>query len=105
MDKNYYEEAANWWTSKIVSSKDFKFTDSNLRHIKDFEMVLSQQIKEITSLNGSLNISTCDSRSELLDKIALYTGLNATIPAGFEMKIIFPNIFVYNSVGALEAYF
>ena len=41
----------------------------------------------------------------LLDKIALYTGLNEPIPAGFEMKIIFSNIFIYNYTGTLVAYF
>ena len=105
MNRNYYEEAANWWTSQIVGSKDFEFTDSNIHNINEFERVLSQQIKEIISMNGSLDISTCDSRNALLDKIALYTGLNEPIPAGFEMKIIFSNIFIYNYTGALVAYF
>lgn len=103
MKKNYYEEAAQWWASKIVGSKGFNFDDAD--NIKEFERVLSQQIKELCSINATLNISTCGSRNALLDKIALYTNLNNPIPSGFEMRIIFSNIFVYNDDGALVAFF
>lgn len=105
MNRNYNEEAANWWVSQIVGSKDFKFTESNSENINEFERVLSQQIKEIINLNGSLDISTYDSGDTLLDKIAQYTGLDEPIPLGFNMKIILNHIFVYNSSGTLEAYF
>lgn len=102
---NYYEIAANWWATQILSSKDIRFTDSNLQNVAEFEKVLSLEIKKIISMNGSLDISTFDSRNKLLDKIALYTNLSLPIPSGFEMKIIFSTIFIYNSKGTLEAYY
>ena len=103
--KNHYEVAANWWATKILNSKDFRFTFSNLQHVNDFERVLSMEIKKNVDMNGSLDISTCDSRNKLLDKVALYTNLDITIPSGFEMRIIFNSIFIYNSEGALEAFY
>ncbi|MBQ2937264.1 MAG: hypothetical protein IJE05_00025 [Clostridia bacterium] len=103
--ENYYEVAANWWATQILSSKDFRFTNPNLQHLVEFEKILSLEIKKIISMNGFLDISTCDSRNKLLDKIAIDTNLDLPIPSGFEMKIIFSTIFIYNSKGVLEAYY
>lgn len=99
IEKNSYNElAANWWASQIRKSQK-----GPIQGLESFEESLAAKINHLTSLNGSLNISTYGSRSYLLDEIAAESNLQANIPIGFEMKILFNNVFVYDSCGLLVA--
>ena len=100
MTKNYCKTAANWWAKKIQKTES-----KPIRGLELFEERLSSQINYLTSINGTLAISTLYSSSKLLDEIAFYSGLTANIPSGYEMRIFFNNIFVYNSYGELVANF
>ena len=104
MKKNYNEFAANWWANKIQSSET-----SNIHGLSLFEDILSSRIKQLTSLKGSMVISTYGSGSNLLDEIATYSGLAANIPSGYEMRIMSDLdtgcVRVYNPSGMLVANF
>lgn len=96
MKKNYYELAANWWRKTIQNS------EGKIPHgIDIFEEELSSKIKYLSSLNGSMVISTFQSPSRLLEDIAFHSGLDAKIPRGYEMHISFNNVLIYDSIGAL----
>lgn len=100
MKKDYCNSAANWWAAKIQ--------DSALGPVHGLDLFvedLSSQIKLITSINGSLLISTYGSSSNLLDKIAVRSGLNANIPSGYEMRIMFKDVRIYNRIGMLVSSF
>lgn len=100
MGKNYCNNAANWWATKIQDSESGPVQGLDL-FVKD----LSSQIKFLTSINGSLVISTYGSSSNLLDEIAARSGLNANIPSGYEMRIMFKDVRVYNPIGMLVSSF
>ena len=95
MRKNYGETAANWWCEKIKEG-NFGCSPKNIDKFRDS---LSSEINRIFSLDAHLSITTYNS-------IATLTGMNATIPKGYEMTI-FPisGVLVYNEVGRLVASF
>ena len=97
MKKNYAETAANWWCEKIKEG-NFGCSPKNIDKFRDS---LSSEINRIFSLDAHLSITTYNSSS-----IATLTGMNATIPKGYEMTI-FPisGVLVYNEVGRLVASF
>lgn len=95
--KNYTEIAANWWAEQIQKS--------NLGPVDGLEVFkkeLSSEIRLHTNYNPSMTISTYKMRSNLLTEIAYHVGmLNINIPSGYEMRILFNNVFVYDSYGEL----
>lgn len=97
MKKNYCNNAANWWATKIKNSVG----DAPIRGLELFTESLAKQIEKLTSINGYLIISTYESSSNLLDKIAIHSGLTAKIPSGYEMRIFFNYVCVYDSSGML----
>lgn len=101
MNKDYCIEAANWWTSKIKKSEK----SDNIHGLELFSKLLANKIHEISSIYGSLFISTYHSRSKLLDELADFSGLAANIPNGYQMNIFLNQVFVYDSVGRLIASF
>ena len=101
MNKNYNQQAANWWAEKIEA----KNNNLPVHGLDLFTEELSSKIKSCINLNAGMVISTYGSRSDFLDVIALHAGLNAEIPSGFEMRIFFDNVSVYNSVGKLVTRF
>ena len=102
MSVNYGETAANWWCEKIKEG-NFGCSPKNIDKFRDS---LSSEINRIFSLDAHLSITTYNSPSQLLNSIATLTGMNATIPKGYEMTI-FPisGVLVYNEVGRLVASF
>ena len=101
MEKNYNDEAANWWAERIEA----KNNNIPLHGLDLFKEELASQIKSCINIHAGMTISTYASRSDLLDKIAYHAGLNAEIPSGYEMRILFDNVWVYNSVGKLVSSF
>lgn len=100
METNYCNSAANWWAAKIQ--------DSALGPVHGLDLFveyLSSQIKLMSGINGSLVISTYESPSKLLDEIAIRSGLNANIPSGYEMRIMFKDIRIYDRIGMLVSSF
>lgn len=99
--KNYYEEAANWWASKIeeengeaVYNLDF-FVDS-----------LSKTIKVFVAKYAHMVISTYEQKNYLLEQIAEVSRMAASIPEGYEMKISYnTGAAVYDKTGRLLASF
>lgn len=101
MNNNYNDMAANWWAKQIQQNRAEPITGLDL-----FKEELSSQIKSFTNLHGSMVISTYGARSNLLNDIAVQSGiLSYLIPSGYEMRILFDNVSVYNSVGRLVARF
>lgn len=94
--KNLSIVAANWWATQIRYSEG-----RNLKGLDYFTDSLASQIDKLVRVKGSLIISTYSSPSTLLDETAFKVGLDAKIPRGYEMKILFNNIFVYNPEGVL----
>ena len=92
----YSEKAAKWWSNKVSGS-----TNNLVHGIIPFEKSLEREIRNNTSLRGSMNISTYHSHSALLEKLALNSQMYAEIPRGYEMKIVFDKVYVYNSQGNL----
>ena len=102
MESNYSTFAADWWTKKIIEAPE----NMCIRGLDLFKEELSSKIKTLSSINGSMYISTYAGKSSnLLDQIAYDSGVKATIPRGFEMRIVFNNVFVYNSHAELVASF
>lgn len=101
-EKNYTysEKAAKWWANKVSSS-----TNNLVHGIIPFEKSLEKEIRSTTSLRGHMNISTYHSRSNILEELAVKSQMYADIPRGYEMKIIFDQVYVYNSQGDLVAAF
>lgn len=100
MKKNYYNSAANWWAKKIQDS-----ALGPVNGLDSFVEDLSSQIKLITSIKGSLVISTFNSSSRLLDEVAVRSGLNVNIPSGYEMRIMFKDVRIYDQIGMLISSF
>ena len=101
MSNNYNDMAANWWADKIQQNQTTPITELDL-----FKEELSSQIKSFTSIHGSMVISTYGSPSILLNDIAVNVGIfTYLIPSGYEMRILFDSVSVYNSVGRLVARF
>lgn len=102
VEKNYTysEKAAKWWANKVSSS-----TSDLVRGIIPFEKSLEEEIRKNISLRGHMNISTYCSHSKLLEEVAIKSQLSASIPCGYEMKILFDKVYVYNSQGSLVAAF
>lgn len=100
MEKNYCDYATNWWVAKIENSVTRPINGLDL-----FKESLYAQIKYLSEVNASVSISTYNSSNKLLDEIAFYSGLDVPIPSGYEMRIIFNNVFVYNSHAELVASF
>ena len=101
MSNNYNDMAANWWADKIQQNQATPITELDL-----FKEELSSQIKSFTSIHGSMVISTYGSPSILLNDIAVNVGIfTYLIPSGYEMRILFDSVSVYNSVGRLVARF
>lgn len=100
MKKNYCNEAADWWASKIQKSEPFY-----VYGLESFKKNLARRIYLLSKVQPRLTITTYDSSSKLLDEIAISSGLNANIPSGYEMRIILDTVSVYNSDGMLVAHF
>ena len=100
MEENYSKKAAKWWSDTIKRNEL-----RTIHGLDSFEHMLSVQIRNLTSVKASLSISTLCSSNKLLDEIACYSGLDARIPEGYEMRILFNNVFVYNRYGELVANF
>ena len=101
MKENYNEFAANWWTEKIQQTQAEPIYGLDL-----FKEELSSKIKSFTASNPSMTISTYQTKSTLLDEIAFRSGLlHSNIPSGYEMRILFDSVRVYNSSGKLVASF
>lgn len=101
MKNYYYEEAANWWASKIEEK------NGGLVHNLDFFVEsLAGTIKLFIAKHAHMVISTYGHDSNLLDEIAFITKMPAVIPKGYEMKISYnTGACVYDSYGSLIAYF
>ena len=100
MNNNYNDMAAKWWADTIQHNQL-----EPIKILDFFRKELSSKIKSFTSINGSMVISTYGSPSKLLNEIAFRSGLDAKIPSGYEMRILFDNVSVYNSIGKLVASF
>lgn len=101
MKKNYNDAAANWWAEQIQQNQVDPIYGLDL-----FKEELSTKIKFFTSRNPLMIISTCNAKSTLLDEIAYETGMwDSKIPSGYEMRILFDSVCVYNSIGKLVASF
>ena len=101
MNDNYNNMAANWWAEQIQQNQAEPIGGLDL-----FKEELSSQIKSFTSIHGSMVISTYGSPSILLNDIAVNVGIfTYLIPSGYEMRILFDSVSVYNSVGRLIARF
>lgn len=93
---SYSEMAAKWWANKVrTSTTDF------VRGLVPFEALLESEIRKNTSLKGHMNISTYHCRNKLLEEVAAKSHLSANIPIGYEMKILFDQVYIYNSKGQL----
>lgn len=95
------QKAANWWSNEIEQNAHNNFVQG----LDDFEKLLADKIRVAVAINGVLYISSSSNKSNLLDKVALKTGMNATIPHGFEMNICLDKCYIYNSKGLLVADF
>lgn len=95
--ESYNQLAANWWAEEIQGNKK-----DPVKGLENFRSELSLMIKMITSLRGSMVISTFQSPSKLLNEVALNSKLDTScIPSGYEMKIIFNNVEIFDSCGIL----
>lgn len=100
-EESYNQKAANWWAEKIQGNKE-----RPIKCLKEFTNRLSFMIRRINSFQGSMIISTCTSPSRLLNKVALDTKLDPSyIPVGYEMRIMFDMVHIYNQYGMLVASF
>lgn len=93
---SYSQRAAKWWTNKVRTS-----TTDVIRGIVPFEELLESEIRQNTAINGSMNISTYHCRNRLLEEVAVKSHLSANIPIGYEMKIFFNQVYIYDSRGQL----
>lgn len=100
MNNNYNELAANWWAEQMQQAQV-----QPIQNLDAFKDELSKNIKNYTSINGSMIISTYNSKSQLLNDVAFYSGITADIPSGYEMKILLDQVFIYNKIGKLVANF
>ena len=98
---SYNRKAANWWSEKIQSNNR-----EPVEGLESFRNELSFMIKKINSIQGSMIISTYNSSSRLLNQVALNVKLNTSyIPTGYEMRILFNKVNVYNKYGIVVASF
>ena len=88
--------AANWWSEKIQSSGA-----KNLSELGAFTDSLAYRIDKLLRVKGSLILSTYQSPCNLLDEVAFEAGLDVKMPKGYEMRIVFNTVSVYNSHGIL----
>lgn len=101
MEKNYNDEAANWWAEAIKA----KNNNQPVNGLDLFKEELASKIKSYISINARMVISTFNSRSSILDNIAYQASLNARIPSGYVMQIYLDSVAVYNSAGKMVASF
>lgn len=95
------QKAANWWSNEIEQNAHNNFVQG----LDDFEKQLANKIRDTVAINGVLRISSLSDNSNLLDKVALKTGMSASIPKGFEMRFYLGKYYVYDSKGKAVAEF
>lgn len=95
------QKAANWWSNEIEQNAHNNFVQG----LDDFEKQLANKIRDTVAINGVLRISSLSDNSNLLDKVALKTGMSASIPKGFEMRFYLGKCYVYASKGKAVAEF
>ena len=93
------QKVANWWSNEIEQNAHNNFVPG----LDDFEKQLANRIRDTVAINGVLRISSLSDNSNLLDKVALKTGMFAQIPKGFEMRFYLGKCYVYDSQGMTVA--
>ncbi len=100
MKKDFIEFATNWWATKIEATENENEANLNLFKKLLYNKLLSEIIQK-----SSVLISTINCQNYMLDELVYISGIFANIPSGFEMRIVFENVWVYDTKGILISCF